>query len=246
VAFVCAKTACSGVLRCSPAKRSDRSITHYSSRCLHPGGDGRGTGPPRCVGPIEQDASVGLSAVEGLFLAHPPDRNDDRNPHPTGTCSSGWLAFLLVLMAVTSGCRCRRDHQIDLRLFAPSNRRKRSASTRRTRSPACSATSPGRTWFQVDARKINVSIRWPWRNDSAELATSTAPQPAHRYWGSCPRSLNPCSAGLLNTSLLLVGWRAGHPGRSAWHPGWQARLQPVQSAAAPKTAVTDHGCFTAA
>jgi len=106
VALFCAKTACSGVLfRWLPANAPIASITPF---CLHPGGDGRGTGHLRCVGRSSRTPASASAVGSGLLpRASPGPETMIDNPSPTGHVVPADVELsACVLLPVTSACRC--------------------------------------------------------------------------------------------------------------------------------------------
>jgi len=179
VAVVARKTACSGSIAAHRATLRFASIR----RCTSPGGDGRGTGHS-VASAIGAGRQLGLSAVAGPLLAHPPDRYDDRNlTHPD--MSSLHVSFSDWCSAVDFGVAVvRKGITID-RPHSHQSIAEAISAPNRVTQPACSATPPGRPVQYETARKSPSSIRWPWRKRfQLRLATSSAANPRHRIWSS--------------------------------------------------------------
>jgi len=149
--------------------------------------------------------------------------------------SSGLVSFLLVLLR-TSACRVPKGSPLIWRLLAPINRRSRSAPAAST-SPACLRRPPpgrpGSMWDRKEkspsrsgglAKKNKTKIQKTKNPKTIQLSwPQQRPQTRGTDTGA-PRAEAVSGLAADPRSGCVLGWRAGHPGRSAWQPGWQGRL----------------------
>jgi len=151
---------------------------------------------------IEQEPGVGLLLVAGPLLAHPPDRNDDRNL-TTGHCQSGLRGFLLVLCR-DFGCRVPRIPLIFAPL-APINRE--AIGPTRVTITACRRPPPA-AWSRWTAR-IPLSIGGTMaKRFKLRLGHSSA-APRHRYWRSSSCRVGGCCPRSAGVGGVLAPWAIG-------------------------------------